>query len=75
MSAKKVKKTNYPFGIYNTEATLSYQDELDLEHYIERAYWDKMSDAQKERYLVDLIEGNCMPDIDYTYSYLRADNE
>lgn len=75
MPTKKVKKTDYPFGIYNTEATVSYQDELDLEDYIDRDDWDKMSDSQKEENLKKLIEQNCLADIDYTYNYLRPDNE
>lgn len=75
MPTKKVKKTDYPFGIYSTEAIVSYQDELDLEECIERDEWDKMTDSQKQEKLKELIEENCLRDIDYTFKYLRADND
>lgn len=75
MPAKKVKKTDYPFGVYSTEATLDYQDEIDLEDFMDRADWDKMTDNQKEEKLRELIEEVCLSDINYTYNYLRANND
>jgi hypothetical protein len=72
---KKSKKTEYPFGIYRTTATLSFEDEIDLDDHMDRSDWEKLSDSKKEDKLKELIEEACLNDIDYEYKFNRENDE
>jgi hypothetical protein len=73
--AKRPKKTDYPFGIYKTEATLTFEDELDLNHHMNESDWDKLSESQRKEKLIELTEADCIGDIDYEHKFDRKTDE
>jgi hypothetical protein len=73
--AKRTKKTDFPFGIYSVKATLDYEDDLDLDHYMNKFDWDKLTDSQKVDKLREIIEENCLGDIDYEHTFDRKTDE
>jgi hypothetical protein len=73
MATKKIKASKFEFGVYTVKATLEYEDDLDLNHYMDKKDWDKLSDLDRESKLLEIIEENCIGDIDYEYVFDCAD--
>jgi copper chaperone CopZ len=64
MTKKKIP-TGYPFGIYRCSAILNFEEDIDLDHHMDRSDWEKLSDSKKEEKIKEIIEELCMSDIDY----------